>query len=256
MGKASRNIGSNSPNIQVSKSGKVFCLGMDCLDAVNYLKKSEIQIDCMVSLSEGIYEGGAQYPINSDMFLGHAMKIFSDEYIHIMNQNYYQREHHHVTMDLPYLKTEIFEGDQDYLNPYLFSEDEYHKGNAKVFRMKKYTSVKYLNINPKIRLSIIHDSIWKYKDKLDLIAISILPQGQGNFFNRSGKVVSLRDLSITEILDHCVQNKIERIGFTPWGNGNYFSFVNLIKNYSKEYPKEISLFHLNNNDFSSLKNLM
>ncbi len=191
----------------------------------------------MVSLTEGIYEGGAQYPINSDMFLGYAMKIFSDEYIHIMNQNYYRRDYYHVTMDLPYLKTEIFEGDQDYLNPFLFSEDEYHKGYAKVFKMKKHSSVKYLNINPNIQLSIVHDSIWNYKNELGLIAISITPQGQGDFFNRSNKVVSLRDLSVTEILDICVQKKIERIGFTPWAKGNYSSFIDQIKNYNKEYPK-------------------
>ena len=58
-----------------------------------------------------------------------------------------------------------------------------------------------------------------------------------------------------EILDICVQKKIERIGFTPWGKGNYSSFADLIKNYSKDYPKVISLFHLNRKDYRSLKEL-
>ena len=37
---------------------------------------------------------------------------------------------------------------------------------------------------------------------LDLMAISITPQGQGDFFDRLNKVVSLRELSVTEILDY------------------------------------------------------
>ena len=44
----------------------------------------------------------AQYPINSDMFIGYVMPILSDEYIHIMNKNYYGNQYH-VTMDFPYL---------------------------------------------------------------------------------------------------------------------------------------------------------
>jgi hypothetical protein len=212
---------------------------MDCLHAVKYLNQHKVKIDCFVALNEGLYEGGGRYAINSDMFLGYVMPILSDEYIHIMNRNYYGISNYHVTMELPYLKTEIYEGDQNYLNLFLFSEDEYHKGNAKVFRMKKHTSVEYLNINPNIHL----------------IATSITPQGQRNFFDRLNKVISLREFSVTEILDICVQRKIERIGFTPWANGNYSSFVGQIKNYTEEYPKVISLFHLNRKDFKPLKEL-
>jgi hypothetical protein len=209
----------------------------------------------MIGLNEGLFEGGAGgYAVNGDMFLGYCMPILSDEYIHIMNQNYYGNNYH-VTMDLPYLKTEIFEGDQYYLNPLIFSDDSYHVGNAKVFRMKKYISVKYLNINSNIQLSIIQDSIWKYTDELGLIATSITPQGQGIFFDRLNKVRSLNKFSVTEILDICVQKKVERIGFTPWAKGNYSSFIDQIKNYTEEFPKVISLFHLNEKDYRSLKEL-
>ena len=188
------------------------------------------------------------------MFLGYVMPLLSDDYIHIMNKKYYGN-HYHVTMDLPYLMTEIKEGEKDYLDPFLFSDDEYHKGHAKVYRMKKLTSAYDLNINPNIQISIIHDSIWNHANELDLLAISITPQGQGNFFLRLNKVISLRDLSAEQILDICVQKKIERIGFTPWSHGNYSSFVDQIKNYSREYPKVISLFHLNRKDFKSVKEL-
>lgn len=252
IGKGNRNHGNSNPNIHVSKSGKIICLGMDCLDSVKYLNRKKVKIDCFVSLNEGLFEGGGRYGINTDMFLGYVLPILSDTYIHIMNKNYYGNNYH-VTMDLPYLISEISTGDQDYLNPFLFSDDEYHRGNTKVFRMKKKVSVEHFNINPRIQFSIIHDSIWNYTDELDLLTISIQPQGQGNFFENLNKVVSLREFSVTEILDLCVHRKIKKIGMTPWGNRNYSSFIDQIRNYTEDYPKVISLFHLNRDDFKSFR---
>ena len=159
-------------------------------------------------------------------------------------------------MDLPYLMTEINEGDQDYLDPFLFSDDEYHKGHAKVYRMKKQTSVENLNINPNIQISIIHDSIWNHVDELDLLAISITPQGQGDFFHGLSKVISLRDLSIEQILDYCVQKKVESIGLTPWSHGKYSLLLTKSKIIQRNIRREISLFHLNRKDFKSLKELV
>ena len=118
-----------------------------------------------IALNEGMYEGGGIYPLCADSIISYISLILNDEYIHVLNKNYYGN-HYHVTMDLPYHMTEIKEGDQDYLNPFIFSDDSYHKCNAKVFRMKKHISVKYLNINPNIQLSIIHDSIWNYTDDI------------------------------------------------------------------------------------------
>ncbi len=34
------------------------------------------EIDCFVSLNEGLYEGGGSYANNSDLFLGCAMPLF------------------------------------------------------------------------------------------------------------------------------------------------------------------------------------
>lgn len=225
---------------------------MDCLSAVDFLKRSKVKIDCFVVLNEGLFEGGGYYAINSDMFLGYAMPILKDKYIHIVNKNYYGSQYH-VSMDLPYQMTAINEGDQDYIDPFLFSDDEYHKGFAKVYRMEKLTSTQDLNLKSNIKISIIQDSIWNHAEELDLMAISITAQGQGDFFLGLNKVISTRDYTIDQILDFCVKGKIERIGFTPWAKNNYSSFIDQIKNHTKKYPKKISLFHLNKRDFNSLK---
>ena len=248
-------IAGGEKNIKVSKSGKVICLGMDCLDAVNYLKQHKVKVDCYIVLNEGLFEGNGRIALNSDIVLGHLMPILSNDYIHILNKDYYG-QNHRVTMELPFEKVEIHPGDADYLDPYLFSSDTYHKGHARVYRMKKnQTSAFELKLNPGVKVSIIHDSIWCQAEELDLLVISFVPQGQGDFFNRINKVSSLMEYTIAEVLEHCVQNKLNRIGLTPWGKGQYNDFIDLIKSYNKEYPKEISLFHLNTNDFKSLKEL-
>ena len=254
-GRSNHKIAGSDKNFKVSKSGKVICLAMDCLCAVEFLQHHKIKIDCFVALNEGLFEGGGSIAMNSDMFIGYVMPLLSDDYVHIMNKTYYCNQFH-VTMDLPFLMTEIKEGDKDYLDPILFSDDEYHKGNAKVYRMKKQTSADDLNINPNIQISIIHDSIWSHVDELDLLVISITPQGQGDFFLGSQKVFSLRDHSVEQILDFCVQNKIATIGLTPWSRGKYSCFIDQIKNYTEEYPKVISLFYLNRKDYKSLKELL
>jgi hypothetical protein len=40
---------------RIFSNGKVTCVGMDCLESVEYLKRENIKIDCFVSLNEGLY---------------------------------------------------------------------------------------------------------------------------------------------------------------------------------------------------------
>ncbi|MCZ2100859.1 MAG: hypothetical protein LC107_04915 [Chitinophagales bacterium] len=235
-------------------NGKVTCVGMDCLKSIEYLKNEGIKIDCFVSLNEGLFEGGGSYAINSDMFLGYAMPLFKEHYIHIMNNYYYHLNMYHVSMDLPYSTEAIKEDDVRYLSPFIFSKESYHKGHAKVFQMRRLdTANTEININPHIKLQVIHDSIWKYYDDLDMCAISILDQGQRDFFDRRPKVFNINGKSIDEVFDYCEMFKIKRIGFTPFGRGKYNGFLKKIEDLKNEYPKEILMFHLNKNDYKEIK---
>ena len=72
-----------------AESDKVILLGMDCLEAVDWLKNKGVQVDCFVSLNEGLVDGGGKYAIHGDPFFGYAMQIMKGEYLHIMNPNYY-----------------------------------------------------------------------------------------------------------------------------------------------------------------------
>jgi len=236
----------------VYSEGKVICIGMDCLESIAFLKKEKVKIDCFVSLNEGLYEGGGSYAINSDMFLGYAMPLFKKEYIHIMNKNYYNNRYN-VSMDLPFKKEELFKEDIKFIDPTTFSSEQYHKKNTKVFQMRRIKNYLSVTLNSNIKLTVNHESIWNHFNKLDLVILSLFPQGQGDFFKKFNKVININNTDYNSILELCVKNKTPNIGFTPWLNGNYTELFGVLNNYKKEYPKEITLFHLNKSDYADLK---
>jgi len=236
----------------LSQNDKITCMGMDCLKSIEFLKQKNVKIDCFVSLNEGLYEVGGSYPINSDMFLGYAMPIFKDRYIHIMNKNYYSNGYH-VNMDLPYSMDEIKESDSNYISPFIFSKSDYHKGHAKVFQMEKMSSInKTISISLFVKVNIIYDSIWNYTSDLEAIVISFLEQGQRNFFEQIPNVLNMNLMDLDAILDYCKLNNIENIGFTPLTRVNYENFFKKIITYSKNRPLNVHLFHLNKNQYQEL----
>lgn len=237
-------------NDTISYDGKITCVGMDCLESINYLKQENVKIDCFVSLNEGLSEGGGNYAINSDIFLGYVMPLLKDNYIHIMNKRYYQNFRGRVSMDLPYNTIEIDETNRHYISPSIFSEYISVINDAKVFQMiRLVTTDKEIIINPKIKIKLIHDSIWNYYEELDTIVISFTQQGQDDFFDKIPKVCNLTKMSMNEVFDYCEKNNIRKIGFTPWGKGFYNDFMWKIKSRKSNYPSEILLFHLNKNDY-------
>jgi len=235
--------------------GKVTCIGMDCLESIELLKNEDVHIDCFVSLNEGLGEGGGSYAINSDMFLGYAMPLFKDKYIHIMNKNYYHKLKY-VSMDLPYDIEEIMENDNKYLSPYIFSKYDYHLGFAKVYQMTKSQNKQSYKLSPIIKFDIINDSIWNYYEELDIAAILFSDQGQSDFFDKLPKVINMKNKTIEDIFTYCVQNKINKIGFTPKACLNYYALIKEIQTSYFDYPKEIKLFHLNKNNYKVIEDLL
>lgn len=235
---------------------KIIRIGMDCLESIYFLKKHKIKIDYFVSLNEGLIEGGGTYAINSDVFLGYVMPLLKQNYIHIMNKNYYRGHINFcgVSMDLPYSVEEIKENDPKYISPNLFSTAHYHKGYAKIFQMKKLVTKKIeINLTPKIKLTFIHDSIWNYYDYLDALFISFSNQF-GSFFENIPKVYKFNKNKLIEVFEICKNKKIQKIGFIPWAKGNYKNFIDIIKGQKSDYLSEVFLFHLNRNDFKEIKN--
>jgi len=244
---------SNRFQNRVVSKGKIRCIGMDCLESIEYLKKEKVKIDCFVSLNEGLYEGGGSYAINSDMFLGYAMPLFKDQYIHIMNKEYYHN-HYNVSMDLPYVFEEIKDNDSSYIKPDIFSKYKWVTNNAKVFIMNKRTNtiVDFL-LSPTRKVKIIHDSIWNYYDYLDVLVVSYSKQGQQDFFDRIPKVLNSKSIELDKIFDYCKENKINKIGFTPLGSNYNKYLIKRLSNNDLMYLREVMMFHLNRNDYREIK---
>ena len=236
-------------------TGKIICLGMDCLESIEYFKSQNIVIDYFVSLNEGIYEGGGSYGINTDMFLGYAMQIFNNTYHHIMYQPSYS-PNVNVSMDLPYNKVEINKNEPGYIDPFTFSTQGHSSSIGKVYKMSKFRFEKSIKINPNLEVKIIHDSIWLSYDILDCLFISFLNNMTDKFFLNTPKVVEVNKSKFYKNLEHCVENKLSVVGFTPWNNGQYRAIVEELKDYKKEYPKEIRFYHLNKNDYEEIKNII
>jgi hypothetical protein len=234
--------------------GKIICLGMDCLVSIACLKNENVQIDYFVCLNEGLWEGGGSYAINSDMFLGYAMPLLKDNYVHIMNRDYYYNEEFRITMDWPYEMEEMPENDDRFISPFVFSNYDYHEGHAKVYQMRRFEkTVKDIQINPSIKLQILHDSIWNDYNSLDACGISFSNQGQRDFFFKKEKVFNIYGKDVDEILDYCEKNSVRRIGLTPFGEASYNIFLRKLKAFKSAYPKEINLYHLNKNDYNTIK---
>jgi len=123
---------SNPTAKKIFKRGKVYCLEMDCLEAVEYFQREKIMIDCFICLNEGLYEGGGYYPINSDKFMKKVNPILNENYIHLMKKEYYGKESE-CSFDFMNNLSEIDSTNENYLLPSIFSNYESMK-NAKVYQ--------------------------------------------------------------------------------------------------------------------------
>ncbi len=117
---------------KIYKRGKVYCLEMDCLEAIEYLKQEKITIDCFVCLNEGLSEGGGYYPINSDKFMERVDPLLDKNYIHLMKKAYYCNDKI-CSFDFMSNLKEIDNKNINYIDPNIFTNDSIMQ-NAQVYQ--------------------------------------------------------------------------------------------------------------------------
>ncbi|MDR2344771.1 MAG: hypothetical protein LBE18_01770 [Planctomycetaceae bacterium] len=282
----SQNINGNNGNNEINplKVGKITCINMECIKAIDYLKSKKVKASCYVAINDGCYvtinDGSYTHikrcPMNTSFFIGYAMSILDDNYVHITNLKKYYGTTDKDAIGVPYDIKRLNKNDNKYFDPKIFSKDT--NEDIEIFQMKKIYDVSDLDLNSDIKISVVRDSIWNYYDNLDLIVHSISDFERRNFFNQMPKVITWNHIieakrsyclySLSEnvwkskfevgknldiIFSYCIQNKINRVGFMPWGSGNYNAFVEKIQNYKEKYPKEITLYHLNKDSYKELK---
>lgn len=259
---------------QNSYNGKnIFCLKMDCIEAVYLFKRLNVIINCFVGLNEGLYEGGGKYAINSDCFLGYCFPILADKLMHIGYPDYYQGFNYaHVRknyLNLPYEEKEVIDNkDTDYVSPSVFS----WWGSKAIVTVLNRKSKKEMNFQIKdIRITIKHDSIWSEIKNIDAAFVKY----ENNFQKEKvesleNKAYAIKDyqhsvgilsiltvrkydggFDIDGILNLTIKSQWVRIGIVPnlWDLSSLFS---RIESMQFVHLKEIIFYHLNKNDYSEL----
>jgi hypothetical protein len=147
-------------------------LGMDAIPALTILIELKVKIDALVSINEGLWEGGGDYYIFSDLIMGLTIPLFNEKVTLVCDPNYYahcRRFQQKFFKDSLWgcAKTEVGVEDADYLNPKLFSTDqrEFH-GN--VFNLQK-NRVAQRYSGGVVNVQLIKDSIWSDHNDLHLI---------------------------------------------------------------------------------------
>jgi hypothetical protein len=256
-------------NDEVPAGSKVTLIPGDALPGIRRLKQEkDLRINCLVSVNEGLYGGGGDYPIFSDFLLGYLSPILADELLIITDINYYkpaQIAKKVKKMDWGFDKIEINSNHPRYIDPRIFTTygGQERPNYGDVFLLTRTNKRNLLSLNEKLPVELMHGSIWEYEQSLDLLGINLRPRENENarysinrFFQSHNKVYNIHSKSIEEILAHAEDRKVEYLGLTPWMKGDYGHVIEFLRNYQPRYLKKLSFFHLRRNDFRMLYNLV
>lgn len=264
--------------IKAFHSQKVTYLQMDALEARQYFIDNKIFIDCLVCLCESRGEGGESYAMCSDQFMGYYMPVLNENFIWICNdssyysfsensknhppkykgywvynrfrkqdQNPYQQiwklrnyPYNLVSLDLPYVMTQLTENDPEYISPSVFSNllSEYNPGI--VYKMQLCTSIRPALSIGKTEIRLINDSIWNHYNELDCLFISFKVEEKQtrDWFESIPKVRYSKQEDFSSCLEEARKKGYKHIGFTP----HYWY------QYERPYQKVLEDFCLNNKD--------
>ena len=234
-------------------SGKIFCIKSDATRAVEIFRDAGVKMDFYTSIQEGLFEGGAEYAMNTNAWYGFVLPLMKDRYIHFLHKSYVKN-----IRRLPFdSMTKLDSDHEDYINPELLTS---HPDSAEYWineirSLKKHT-IKVNNIT----LMLLHKSIWEDIEDLDIV-FSRMHEKMKSRLQNPEKIMEfethLRDddayiEQCNELLKICNQRKAVTIGMIPFGWSDYSKFLMWLNQAPFEHTREIRLYHLAPNDFSYL----
>jgi hypothetical protein len=258
---------------ELPQGTKVELLPMDVLKGIDALRSRNIEIDCLVTINEGLIEGGGKYPMLVDSVFGYLAPILAKDLLLVADFSYYKVQGIYnsvIKLDAGYKQhRKLRYDDDDFIYPYLFSgnRDSYNNLTLKnkfgtVIWLKKENRERNICINNKLKVIVKHRSIWEDNDELDAIGLSVGQNNKGEidyyskninkYFSTKPKVFFINDMSFNDIINYCKINKIKNLGLLPWLNDNYKELLEKLSNFNEDYPKEIRFYHINRDDYSDL----
>jgi len=241
----------------------------DVLQSIDILKARGEKIDCLVSLNEGLESGGGAYPILSDEVMGYISPLLNDEFLLICDFMHYglNVRSRYASLDWGFEKIkELKEGDSGFIDPKFFTESQIHNSGSygHVYKMKRIKGRFRLSTpHQKVKVSVIHGSIWDDESNLDALGIVLgaqkvygdagyNSQSISDFFRTKPKVFNLKDLSFEDVLLYCESHTIRHLGLCPWMKGSYGEIKNRLRQPLPPSLESIRFYHLNKNDFTAL----
>jgi hypothetical protein len=253
------------------ESTNILFIGKDALLSIDELKRNNVQIDCLVVINEGLFEGGGVYPMFSDFLMGYLYSLLKDEFTLITDLNYYKTTTYKALSKLDWAVekiSELFPGDQNYISPRIFTTyaSDMAEPFGQVFKMRKVDCETVLSTkNNRLKIKLIHGSIWTDADDLDYIGLKLSNDGvrltssgirniqtSSDFFSAKTNVQNLNNKSFEEILRDAESKQAQVLGLTPWGACDYENVLTLLENHQGTQVKEVRFYHLNKNDFAGI----
>jgi hypothetical protein len=244
------------------KIGKVYCIKSDNNFLLATLREHDIRINSAVFIRDGCQEGGNYECTNTASYFGRLLPLLTDSSNiltdHGTDNGFFDTPVIAVNIAIPDFYNYLIKRSLPINDPILWQVQKIRKHPHEI------------NLG-NISLRILHDSIFDHLETFDLIVLfSKKPTGYFNYFgvdinwappfdeyflcyrgDRPQYVLFSRKYitCLYRILRFANENRITKIGFIPFGNGKYEGVFRQMSEYRMQYPKEISLFHLNKDDF-------
>jgi hypothetical protein len=261
-----------------NSDSKVKIIAKDALLAIDELKSKNIRFDAVVSLNDGMLEGGGTYPIFSDAVLGYLNPLLRDEVLVITDLKYQgsiKLARSVSKMQFGFDALKLNSTSPEFLHPSLFCYSMQHQHNffdndfGDVYKLRRSRKESSFKLPNGLKIKLIKDSIWRDAQQLDLLGLNInSKQALGGhrgekitsvndfFFKSKNNTLQIRDLSFEAILKVCTEQNIKKLGLTPWLKGQYKALFEALNSKEAAVLDEISFYHMRNTDFKELYNCL
>jgi hypothetical protein len=249
-------------------NNKLIFIEADVLYGIEMLRDKNLKIDYVVSVNEGLLEGGGNFSVLSDVVMGYLSPILADEFYLVWNPDYYGKSRMRMQPEWGFEKSEVEPDDINFIFPSLFSAEERNQDKisnpeyGKVFRMVRNRKSRDLPVRKGLQCNVVYGSIWDDKDNLDLMGINLIlrhaisspanrEHSVDGFFRNKG-VYDLYQKSIEEIIEHAKSKGLRRLGLSPWQQGNYSDVLKYLETADLGCVESITFYHLDKKDFKEL----
>lgn len=251
-----------------------FIFFQDNNEVLERIRRSGNKISCFIGVCDGCREGGNYECVNDVTFLDKVMSfIHPDGMTYITDHSNYlfPMIHYRYYGPEPYqefifgdklFRRVSFEGQHSVKSDYRWIEK-----CCAAYTVSVYQPTVYEWTSSDFRVTIEHDSIANHIKELSgalisrrceylcehtapSIDIEIAP----HYYFKPSKLSGWRSGdSLNHLLKICEQRKWEIVGTTAFGEGDHSEMISIFENWNGDFPKWIRIFHLDLQDFASLK---